>query len=179
MSMVRIKEAVPLNGQRLRLTLTDGRTLERDVGPLMVGPVFESIRNDPAIFKQVRVEHGTVVWPGDVDLCPDVLIGDGPPPQEETVVNDNEIASRLEFVSEIWTPKKNFRNKILQVHPHSVVVRSDKTEHARTIEFSDIRNAGNISYKPPNSRIILSLRQILGLPLPAWESSVADDEQEE
>jgi hypothetical protein len=80
MSMVRIKEAVPLSGQRLRLTLTDGRTLERDVGPLLAGPVFAAIRNDPSLFQQVRVEHGTVVWPGDVDLCPDVLIWEGPPP---------------------------------------------------------------------------------------------------
>jgi len=80
MAMVRIKKAVPLTGQRLRLTLTDGRTLERDVGPLLVGPVFDPIRNDPSLFQQVRVEHGTVVWPGGVDLCPDVLIWDGPPP---------------------------------------------------------------------------------------------------
>ena len=80
MPMIRIKEAVPLNGQRLRLTLTDGRTLEREVGSLLVGPVFDAIRNDPSVFQQVRVEHGTVVWPGDVDLCPDVLIWDGAPP---------------------------------------------------------------------------------------------------
>jgi hypothetical protein len=80
MSLVRIKEAVPLEDLRLRLTLTDGRTLERDVGPLLVGPVFENIRQDPALFRQVRVEHGTVVWPGEVDLCPDVLIWEGPPP---------------------------------------------------------------------------------------------------
>ena len=83
MSLVRIKQAVPLNGFRLRLTLTDDRTLERDVAGLLIGPVFESIRRDPALFRQVRVEHGTVVWPGDIDLCPDVLIWNGPPPQNE------------------------------------------------------------------------------------------------
>jgi hypothetical protein len=43
--------------------------------------VFDAIRKDPALFQQVRVEHGTVVWPGDVDLCPDVLIWSGPPPE--------------------------------------------------------------------------------------------------
>jgi Protein of unknown function (DUF2442) len=85
MSMVRVKKAVPLNGQRLQLTLTDGRTLERDVGPLLVGPVFDPLRNDPALFQQVRVEHGTVVWPGGVDLCPDVLIWEGAlPPTRNT-----------------------------------------------------------------------------------------------
>jgi Protein of unknown function (DUF2442) len=80
MTMVRIKQAVPLTRHRLRLTLTDGRTVERDVGPLLAGPVFDSIRDDPAVFEKVQVEHGTVVWPGGVDLCPDVLIWDGPPP---------------------------------------------------------------------------------------------------
>jgi hypothetical protein len=80
-SLVRIKQVVPLEGYRLRLTLTDGSTVERDVSSLLAGPVFDAIRSDPALFRQVRVEHGTVVWPGDVDLCPDVLIYDGPPPE--------------------------------------------------------------------------------------------------
>ena len=83
MSLVRIKQAVPVGGYRLRLTLTDGSTLERDAEKLHVGPVFESIRQDPGLFRQVRVEHGTLTWPGDVDLCPDMLIWQGPPPQGE------------------------------------------------------------------------------------------------
>jgi Protein of unknown function (DUF2442) len=82
-SLVRIKQAVALDGFRLRLTLTDDRTLERDVAGLLIGPVFESIRRDPALFRQVKVEHGTVVWPGDIDLCPDVVIWNGPPPLSE------------------------------------------------------------------------------------------------
>ena len=81
MSLVRIKHAAPLDDYRLRLTLTDGSTVERDVSSLLVGPVFEAIRRDPALFRQVRVAHGTVVWPGEVDLCPDVLIYNGPPPE--------------------------------------------------------------------------------------------------
>ncbi len=80
MSLVRIRHVVPLEGHRLRMSLSDGRVIERDVGPLFVGPVFESVRNNPSLFAQARVEHGTVVWPGDVDLDPDVLIWGGPPP---------------------------------------------------------------------------------------------------
>jgi hypothetical protein len=83
MSLLRIRQAVPLDGYRLRLTLTDGSTVERDVSNLLTGPVFEPIRRDPRLFRQVRVEHGTVTWPGDVDLCPDVLIWLGPPPQND------------------------------------------------------------------------------------------------
>ncbi len=80
--MLRIKNVTPLSGHRLRLTLTDGSVVERDVGPLLVGPVFEPIRRDPELFRHVTVEHGTVCWPGEIDLCPDTVLWDGPPPAD-------------------------------------------------------------------------------------------------
>ena len=80
MSFVRVHEVVPLEGFRLRLTLSDGSVIERDVSTLLGGPIFEPIRNDPALFCAVRAEAGTVVWPNGADLCPDVLIWGGPPP---------------------------------------------------------------------------------------------------
>jgi hypothetical protein len=74
MNLLRIKHVEPLSGHRLRLTLSNGSVVERDVGPYLNGPVFDAIRSDPSVFAQVRVDHGTVVWPGEVDLCPDALI---------------------------------------------------------------------------------------------------------
>lgn len=82
MGLVRIRDVVPLEGFRLRLTLTDGRVVERDVAPLLVGPIFEPIRSNHDLFLQARVQAGTVVWPNGADLCPDVLIWNGPPPAE-------------------------------------------------------------------------------------------------
>jgi len=82
MAFVRIQGVVPLEGYRLRLTLTDGSVIERDISALLNGPVFEPIKNDPALFRAVRVEAGTVVWPNGADLCPDVLIWGGPPPKD-------------------------------------------------------------------------------------------------
>jgi hypothetical protein len=82
MGFLRIHEAAPLLGFRLRLTLTDGSTIERDVSALMVGPVFGPLRADRALLAQARVEGGTVVWPHGADLCPDVLIWNGPPSEE-------------------------------------------------------------------------------------------------
>ena len=82
MSFVRIRDVVPLDGFRLRLMLTDGRAIERDVSSLLVGPIFDSIRSDRKLFCQVRAEAGTVIWPNGADLCPDVLIWGGPPPSE-------------------------------------------------------------------------------------------------
>ncbi len=82
MGLLRIREVEALQGFKLRLVLTDSSVIERDIADLLVGPIFESIRNDPADFAKVRVEGGTVVWPNGADLCADVLIWGGAPPEE-------------------------------------------------------------------------------------------------
>lgn len=81
MKLARITTALPLKGRRLRLHLDDGRVIERDLTPLLTGPMFEGVRQDDRIFRSVKVEGGTVVWPNGADLCPDVLIWGGPPPE--------------------------------------------------------------------------------------------------
>ena len=82
MSLLRIREVVPLEGFRLRLRLTNDVVVERDVSELMRGPIFEDLRRTPEMFRDVRVEGGTVVWGNGADLCPDVLIWGGPPPSD-------------------------------------------------------------------------------------------------
>jgi hypothetical protein len=82
MALLRIREVKALEGFNLKMALTDGSVIERDVSRLLVGPVFEPIRKDPSFFAKVRVEGGTVVWPNGADLCPDVLIWGGAPPEE-------------------------------------------------------------------------------------------------
>jgi hypothetical protein len=83
MRLVRIREATPMHDYRVQLTLANGRVVERDLGPMLVGPVFEEIRNDEARFREMRVEGGTLAWPAGADLCPDVLIWGGLPPADE------------------------------------------------------------------------------------------------
>jgi hypothetical protein len=85
MELLRIQQVRALDGSRLELTLTDGSVVERDVTALLKGPIFEPLRADPALFRQVRVEAGTVAWPNGADLCPDVLIWGGAPPVEADV----------------------------------------------------------------------------------------------
>jgi hypothetical protein len=80
--MLRIRRATALDDRRLRLTLTNGDVVERDVGALLWGPVFEPLCGDHARFRAVFVRAGTVAWPGDLDLDPDVLIWGGPAPQD-------------------------------------------------------------------------------------------------
>jgi hypothetical protein len=82
MNLVRIHEAAPLDGYHVRLKLTDGRVIERDLAEHLTGPVFADIRSSPERFREVRVEAGALVWPGGADLCPDVLIWGGLPPAD-------------------------------------------------------------------------------------------------
>lgn len=59
----------------VRLTFTDGTEREADLEMYLRGPVFERIRNDLDLFRSVRVdgELGTLVWPNEADIDPDVL----------------------------------------------------------------------------------------------------------
>ena len=82
MALLRITKAEPLDQFRLRLSLTDGSVIERDLRPLLKGPVFEKIRTDPKEFARVRAEDGALVWPNSADLCPDMVIWNGLPPNE-------------------------------------------------------------------------------------------------
>jgi hypothetical protein len=84
MALLRIRQALPLDGYRLQLTLSDGSVVQRDITSLMVGPIFEPLKSNPELFKQVRVEQGTVLWPNGADLCPDRLIWGGPPPEHSS-----------------------------------------------------------------------------------------------
>jgi len=82
--MIRVRTAVPLEGRSLRLTLTDGTVVKRDVDDLLWGPVFERLRWDDGLFRRVRARSGTVTWPGDLDLAPETLIWDGPDPDDDS-----------------------------------------------------------------------------------------------
>ena len=74
--MLRIKTVEIVEGFTARLGLTDGTSKVVDLAPYLYGPIFEPIRRDPALFRQVRVDEalGTVVWPNGADIDPDVLI---------------------------------------------------------------------------------------------------------
>jgi hypothetical protein len=80
MSLVRIQSVEPVRGYIVKLTLSDGVICERDLGPLLVGLIFNDIRTDIARFREERVQDGTLVWPNGADLCPDVDIWGGAPP---------------------------------------------------------------------------------------------------
>lgn len=65
----------------MELGFTDGTSRVLDLDPYLSGPIFEPLRCDPAMFRSVRVdpELGTIVWPNDADIDPDVLRWDRRP----------------------------------------------------------------------------------------------------
>lgn len=85
MSLIRIQDAGHIDGFRLRLVLTDGSVIERDVAGLLAGPVFEPLRSSAERFAEVRVEDGSLAWPNGADLCPDMVIWGGIPPRDDGV----------------------------------------------------------------------------------------------
>lgn len=98
MSLLRIRAAQALPERRLRLTLTDGSVVERDVEKLLTGPVFEGLHRNFEKFAEVRVEGGTVCWPNGADICPDVLIWGGMPPETKSTPPPKSLAlDRDEF----------------------------------------------------------------------------------
>lgn len=78
---VRVETVKPLQGLSVRLGFTDGTSRDVDLGEFMRGPVFEELRGDARLFRQVRVDEelGTIVWPNGADVDPDVLYGAADP----------------------------------------------------------------------------------------------------
>ena len=79
--MLEIRSVQPLDGFWLRLILSNGDVVERDVQDLLRGGVFEPVRQRRDVFEAAFVAGGTVAWPGEVDIAPETLIWDagGPP----------------------------------------------------------------------------------------------------
>lgn len=83
--LVRVTTVEPLEGFVLRLSFNDGTTRDLDVEELLRGPVFQALREDPELFRQVRLdpELGTIVWPNGADIDPVVLHGSAEPAWKE------------------------------------------------------------------------------------------------
>jgi hypothetical protein len=74
--LVRVRAVQPLEGFRVRLEFEDGTQKEIDLELYLHGPIFEPIRSDPAVFRSVKVEGGTIAWDNGADIDPDVLYYD-------------------------------------------------------------------------------------------------------
>ena len=69
-----VTDASYVDGYKLRIRFDEGEIKEVDLGPHLIGPFFEPLK-DPAYFRQFRVhpDIDTVVWPNRADFSPDFL----------------------------------------------------------------------------------------------------------
>jgi hypothetical protein len=71
--LVRVRSAEPADGFKVLLTFDNGERREIDLEPYLVGPVFEPVRNDPAMFRSMKIRGNTIAWDNGADIDPDVL----------------------------------------------------------------------------------------------------------
>ena len=71
--LVRVVAAETLAAFRVRVTFADGTSKDIDLEPYLHGPIFEPLRNDYALFSDIRIQGGTICWVNGADIDPDVL----------------------------------------------------------------------------------------------------------
>ncbi len=117
---LQIREVEVLSGFRVRLRLSDGTVVERGLRRVIRGGVFEPLRRDYDLFRRVRVRHGVLTWPGNVDIDPETVIWGGAPPVED----EARPARWLDVRDPISDPdpRSTFRARSARVEGDSLVV---------------------------------------------------------
>jgi hypothetical protein len=70
---VRVRAVEPLHGFEALITFDNGVQRRMDLAIYLRGPIFEPIRRDPARFRAMKIEGGTIAWENGADIDPDVL----------------------------------------------------------------------------------------------------------
>lgn len=74
----RVISVSPLEGHCLLVQFNNAEQRCMDMKPYLDYPVFERLR-EKAFFALVQADHGTVSWPGGIDLDPDSVYLDSVP----------------------------------------------------------------------------------------------------
>ncbi len=70
-----------LGGSNVRMRFSNGEVREVDLERYLHGPIFEPLRKDPDLFRQMHIEGGTIAWPNGADIAPETLYEDSRPVQ--------------------------------------------------------------------------------------------------
>jgi hypothetical protein len=73
--MVHISGAEYLGDYRVRFVFDNGREGVANMRSMIFDdprPIFAPLR-DAAVFQELSVEHGTLCWPGDLDVAPEYI----------------------------------------------------------------------------------------------------------
>lgn len=73
---VRVRAVEPLQGFKAFVTFDNGTRREIDLEVYLHGPIFEPVRSNPAQFRAMKIEGGTIAWDNGADIDPDVLYYD-------------------------------------------------------------------------------------------------------
>lgn len=75
--MISVKNVKSLERFGVLPEFSNGDQKAVNLEPLLRGPIFEPLKNDPEFFRSVRVDEelGTIVWSNGADIDPDVLYG--------------------------------------------------------------------------------------------------------
>lgn len=74
----RVKQVRAIEDYQLVIVFDNGEKRLYDCRPLLDFGVFRDL-SDPICFSGARAALGTVVWPGEQDICPDTLYQDSEP----------------------------------------------------------------------------------------------------
>jgi len=74
--LVRVETVEPLEKFRVHLTFKNGVRKEINLEPFLRGEIFAPIRNNPSVFRSVKVVGRTIGWDNGADIDPYVLYYD-------------------------------------------------------------------------------------------------------
>jgi hypothetical protein len=72
--ILHVVQAQYVSGHRVHLWFNDGTDGEVDLCDVLVGPIFEALR-DVNYFKRFRLEGHTLAWENGADFAPEYLHG--------------------------------------------------------------------------------------------------------
>jgi len=81
----RVRAVTPMNDYMLYLEFTNGEKRIFDAKQLFSMGVFKPLQNK-TLFEAVKVAYGSVLWPSDIDYCPDTLY------MESVSVSDDKLS---------------------------------------------------------------------------------------